>query len=180
MNCSTCGNILAPDARFCPRCGAHVTAQPLQPPPPYAGAPFSLPYTRVSRHLQITGILWLVYAFERTVSKLVGLLVLHGIFGNHFHPGWDTPLGHIGVFDVGVFWPIIVASVFVGLVLSLLTGYALLTRQPWGRIFAIVVSVLALFHPFFGTAIGIYTLWVLAPRLSGIEYDAIARTPQRA
>jgi hypothetical protein len=26
----------------------------------------------------------------------------------------------------------------------------------------------------FGTALGIYTLWVLAPMASGMEYDAIA------
>jgi hypothetical protein len=26
----------------------------------------------------------------------------------------------------------------------------------------------------FGTALGIYTLWVLAPSTSGMEYDAIA------
>jgi hypothetical protein len=47
-------------------------------------------------------------------------------------------------------------------------------RKPWGRILAIVIAILALIHIPFGTAMGIYTLWVLAPSASGAEYDAIA------
>jgi len=72
-----------------------------------------------------------------------------------------------------------VVSLVVGLVLSLLTGYALLTRQPWGRVIAIVTSVLALFHPIMGTALGIYTLWVLAPAASGVEYEMLANAAPR-
>jgi hypothetical protein len=78
--------------------------------------------------------------------------------------------------DLGLtaFWPAIVVTLAFGLALSLLTGYALLTKQPWGRIIAIVAGILALFHPFLGTALGIYTLWVVAPGASGVEYDAMA------
>jgi hypothetical protein len=168
MQCSNCGNMLTPDARFCPRCGAHVVLQP-QPGPVYAGVP---PYSRVGRHLQVAGILWIVYAFERVVSKVTGLMILHGIFGNHWHSDWGW--GSMGDFGFAALWPVIVVSLVVGFILSLLTGYALLTKQPWGRIIAIVTSVLALIHPFLGTALGIYTLWVLAPTASGYEYAAIA------
>jgi hypothetical protein len=41
-------------------------------------------------------------------------------------------------------------------------------------VLAIVVAVLSLIKIPFGTALGIYTLWVLAPALSGAEWDAIA------
>jgi len=58
--------------------------------------------------------------------------------------------------------------------LALLTGFALLTRQPWGRTLAIVAGILTLIRLPVGTALGIYTLWVLAPAASGAEYEEIA------
>jgi len=178
MTCSSCGNALAQDVRFCPHCGAPVPMQP-QPGPVYTGVPVGLPYSRVARHLQVAGILWIVFAFYRTASKLVGLMFLHGIFGNHGHSNWGGNSWDFGNFGFAALWPIIVVSLVVGLVLSLLTGYALLTRQPWGRVIAIVTSVLALFHPIMGTALGIYTLWMLAPAASGVEYEMLANAAPR-
>jgi hypothetical protein len=40
---------------------------------------------------------------------------------------------------------------------------------------AIVLGILALFHPPFGTALGIYTLWVLLPTESAAEYDRMSQ-----
>ena len=55
MTCSTCGNALGPDVRFCPRCGTQI---PFQPSPaaahasaPYTAAPYGVPYDRVTRNL---------------------------------------------------------------------------------------------------------------------------------
>jgi hypothetical protein len=39
---------------------------------------------------------------------------------------------------------------------------------------AIIAAIFALIKFPLGTALGIYTLWVLAPGASGLEYDAIA------
>jgi DNA-directed RNA polymerase subunit RPC12/RpoP len=83
MTCSTCGNTLSADARFCPRCGTQTFFQP-QPGPTYPYAPVVLPYNRVSRHIQVLGTLWLVYAGLRIFSGLFGVLILHGLFGSHF------------------------------------------------------------------------------------------------
>lgn len=182
MICSSCGNGLAPDVRFCPRCGAPAAV----PAPPqggpvhtYMGVPPVLPYSRVGRHLQIAGILWLVYAVERTAGKIIGMMFLRGFLGSRFRAGWGTTWGDWGSFGFAALWPIMITSLIVGLILALLTGYALLTKQPWGRVLAIVASVLALFHPITGTAIGIYTLWVLAPAASGVEYAAITAQTSR-
>lgn len=55
----------------------------------------------------------------------------------------------------------------VGLLVSVLAlpgivaGYGLLRRQPWGRILAIIVGILSLANFPLGTAVGVYTLWVL-------------------
>jgi len=62
----------------------------------------------------------------------------------------------------------------IGALLSLVTGISLLMRKSWGRVLAIVVAILSLIKIPFGTALGIYTLWVLMPSASAIEYDAIA------
>jgi len=93
MTCSSCGNALAQDAHFCPRCGAPIAARPFppQPQPVYAGVPVYS--TRVVRHVQIAGILWLIYAVERTLSKIAGLMFLHGLFGRHFEQNQLESLG---------------------------------------------------------------------------------------
>ena len=64
----------------------------------------------------------------------------------------------------------ITAAVLVRAILSLLVGIALLTRQPWGRIFAIVIAVLTLLKPLLGTLLAVYTLWVLLCRNADREY----------
>ena len=75
---------------------------------------------------------------------------------------------------MGVMFPFIATMIVVSASLALLVGYSLLTRRPWGRTLAIIVAILSLLKVPFGTAIGIYTLWVLAPADSGVEYDSIA------
>jgi ABC-type glycerol-3-phosphate transport system permease component len=174
-NCPSCGNSLAPDARFCPRCGASLA---IQSQPLYTGAPAGRMYSRVQRHIQITGILWIVYATERVFSGVIGMLFLHGIFGRHFHDVWGNGWATWGTFGWTTIWPLMVGSIAIGVVLALITAYALLTRQPWGRTMAIVASILALMHPIFGTVLGIYTLCVFASYASGVEYASMVRTPQ--
>jgi hypothetical protein len=49
-------------------------------------------------------------------------------------------------------------------------GLGLRERQSWARIAAIILGVLALFHPPLGTGLGVYTLWVLLADESGQEY----------
>ncbi len=56
-----------------------------------------------------------------------------------------------------------------------LAGFGLLERRPWARGLAIVLGVIALLHPPLGTALGIYTLWVLLPNESEEEYRRTAR-----
>ena len=51
-------------------------------------------------------------------------------------------------------------------------------RQPWARIVAIILGVLALFHFPLGTALGVYTLWVLLADEHGDEYRYLTRPAQ--
>ena len=64
-----------------------------------------------------------------------------------------------------------VASAAVGI----LAGWGLLERRPWARTLAIVVAFINLLDMPFGTALGVYTLWVLLPAESEKEYLEAAR-----
>jgi hypothetical protein len=55
-------------------------------------------------------------------------------------------------------------------------GWALIDRRPWARIVAIVLGVLSLFHFPVGTALGIYTLWVLLSNDAELQYQQLSRT----
>lgn len=61
-----------------------------------------------------------------------------------------------------------------GGVLGIVAGWGLLDRQPWSRGLALVLGFVNLIHIPFGTAVGIYTLWVLLPAQSEREFRARA------
>ena len=61
-----------------------------------------------------------------------------------------------------------------GAAAGLIAGWGLLERQPWGRTLAIVLGAFSLIDVPFGTALGIYTLWVLLPAQSEEEFRQIS------
>ena len=71
----------------------------------------------------------------------------------------------------------------VGLLLAavalpgLAAGYGLVTCKPWARVLAIVVGILGLLNFPIGTAIGLYSLWVLVPSRVANYFDSAARAP---
>jgi hypothetical protein len=132
---------------------------------------------RVQHHVQTLGILWCVYGAYRAAAGIFAALCLMGVSMSGFFGGFGSPRG----FPFMPFAPwmsglasLIVVLTSISAVLALATGVSLLMRKPWGRTLAIVVAILSLIKIPFGTALGIYTLWVLAPFTSGAEYDAIA------
>lgn len=72
------------------------------------------------------------------------------------------------------------ALFFVVLALpGLVAGVGLLTRQSWSRMLAIVVGFLSLVNIPVGTAIGLYTLWVLF-QPNAADYFASPATAESA
>lgn len=182
MVCQACGTPVVESVHFCSKCGAQVVAtQPVyaQPPaqPMYA-PPMPMYVSRVQRNLQTLGIMWCILGVYRVVTGLIGIIFLRAftthnfgddawIFGGRFH-------GPLPPMWIGGLWPLIAVATVFAAALALAAGFGLLNRRPWGRIVAIIAAILALLKFPFGTALGIYTLWVLAPGASGLEYDAIA------
>lgn len=176
MICPGCGVVVGEDVQFCTKCGSPIQAmQPSAPPPGYAAYPPAVGVSRVQRHLQVLGILWCAYGILRLVRGalaifFIGKFVTHGFFD---WPGWGGSAQFSGGW-IHALIPFIGIAALISAALSLLVGYALLTRRPWGRVLGIVIGILALINIPFGTALGIYTLWVLASGPSGMEYEAIA------
>jgi hypothetical protein len=113
-------------------------------------------------HVKIVAILHIVLG---SLSILAGVLML-GVFGGlaglaSHHVSQDAEvaipiLGGIG----GIIFIVLVALGLPGVI----AGIGLLQFRPWGRILGIVVSALDLLHVPFGTALGVYGLWVLLSR----------------
>jgi hypothetical protein len=76
---------------------------------------------------------------------------------------------------VGGLFVMIAVFIFVTAIAGILTGWGLLNREPWARTLAIIVAVVNLMEIPFGTALGIYTLWVLLPAQSEREYRQTSR-----
>ena len=155
MFCDGCGAQVDAGQSFCPRCG-----KPL-------GGMSSVPaQSRIAGHLRLLGILWLV----ASAFRLVPGLFLVSIF---------RPEMALLPPEVPAFVPHLVQAigfVFIAIaVLGFLTGWGLLTRQSWARMAAIVFGAVSLLDVPFGTALGIYTLWVLLPARSEQEYRQVAQ-----
>lgn len=197
MNCPSCS---APvEGSFCSRCGARIVATtppqgyqapphgyqvPPQgapaayaPPPQAYGYPPVLYVPRVQRHLRTLGILWCIYGGYRALAGIGASIFLFGMsrsgFFEHFNPDRSFPFAALTPMMGGIASLVLVMTL-ISSALAFLTGFALLNRKSWGRTVAIVAAVLSLIKIPLGTGLGIYTLWVLVPGQSGVEYDALA------
>jgi zinc-ribbon domain len=172
MFCDHCGQRLRDDAQFCSACGKAL-GRPLVPE--VVAAPAD---GRVGRHIKIVASLWLVYGILRLMEMawifLIGRTFLPSVvqdmvIGVGPFPG-RFPLGRLisgGLLFAG-FWVGALA------VVELVTAWGLFERRRWARILALIIGFLALLRFPFGTALGIYTLWVFLPGPAGQEYDRLS------
>ena len=156
MFCHSCGTRIPDGAGFCPSCGQSLRTAPLMPPSP----------GRIAGHVRLLGILWIAMSVFHLIPSLFLLAMFNHGFG--FLPPTVPYFVHGIVQAVGWF-------LMGGSVLGLIAGWGLLDRQPWARMLTIVLGFLHLLNMPFGTALGIYTLWVLLPAQSEQEYRQVAR-----
>jgi hypothetical protein len=114
----------------------------------------------MEQHVKTLGILHIVFGCLGILLALGFLLFFGGIaglIGATDYSGsarFSIPIvGGIGAF-------IFVAILALSLP-GVIAGIGLLQFRSWARILTIVLSVLELIHVPFGTALGIYGLWVL-------------------
>jgi len=157
MFCSACGAPIQPQSTVCPNCR--------QPIP--ATIAIALP-GRLDRHLRVLSILWIVAGALFVIPGFV-LMTLSGV-ARLAIPAAET----VGRYVAPLVLSIIGGSLFIVAAGGIVAGWGLLKHQPWARVAAIVLGIVSLLHPPFGTALGIYTLWVLLSDQGGAEYDRLA------
>ena len=181
MLCPHCHQPLPTGAFFCSLCGTHLTAAappPAAPPAAYLPLKAHEQRERVRRNLQPLGIAWCLWGMYRLLAGLAAEIAMRTLARQPFWLGNDGREFIPGLLSTMV--PVIIATTAVLAAVALLTGFALLNRKIWGRPLAIIMAILSLIKIPLGTTLGIYTLWVLGPAASGLEYEAIALSPQGA
>jgi hypothetical protein len=173
MFCDKCGAAIGSGAQFCSSCGKAVVAAPFAPQAAAAQTQTTAD-GRVQRHLQVLASLWLASGILRFAE--VGSIFIAGQM-LPFLMGWGVP-GHAGNWPFN-FLPFGLYSIgallaFFG-VAHIILAWGLFQREPWARVLGLVLGILALLRPPLGTALGVYTLWVLLPQHSGQEYERLSR-----
>jgi hypothetical protein len=162
MYCTSCGSQNSNTGRFCANCGQAATAV----------APFYSPNLSTSdfrSHFRILGLLWIAESALRLVPGLI-LLTLFGL-GGAVLSQW-IPFGLAGV--ALVWMPILVgigALLSISAIAGIFAGWGLLNRRPWARTLALILGLVSLPNIPFGTALGVYTLWVLLPGEAEKAYE---------
>ena len=163
MFCDKCGAEVGTDQRFCGRCGREFAS----------GAITGFPRrSRVAEHIRLLGILWLALSACNAVGAVILYVLSNTLFvhlpemsGEPAATAWLRPF----IAGIAV---VIAAKAAAGF----LAGWGLLQREPWARLVTLVLAFISLFNVPFGTAVGIYTLWVLLPAGSDAEYQEQVRS----
>ena len=161
MFCDGCGTGVQPGQAFCSKCGKQIVG-------PVTA--MQQPAGRVKGHIHLLGILWLAISAFNTISAVILYVLANTLFA-HLHEmgAQEAPTGFLR--------PLLsVLSIFVlaKAACGFIAGWGLMQREPWARVVALVLGFISLFNVPFGTAVGVYTLWVLLPAQSQEEYDALA------
>jgi hypothetical protein len=154
MYCVRCGRPMQATESFCAACGKPVKDMPLMPS-----------QSRIAGHVRLLGIFWIAIS----TFRILPALILGAIFGatSDFPPGAPEFVHQIVMAAA--------ALLFIGGAFGILAGIGLLNRASWARMMAIVLGCIGLVDMPFGTALGVYTLWVLLPAESEHEYQQISR-----
>jgi hypothetical protein len=166
MFCDKCGATVLPDQRFCSRCGKEFSGT--------LAVAYPRP-NRVQGHIRLLGILWLALSALNALGGVVLFILANTLFAHLHEMGAppQTPTTFLrSLFTVlGIF---VLGKAACGF----LAGWGLLQREAWARMLTVVLAFLALFNIPFGTALGIYSLWVLLPAESEVEYEAHVRAAE--
>jgi len=165
MFCTSCGSPIAPEQAVCSKCGSPTSVGLM-----YGGAG-----RRVADHLQLLGILHIVYSALICIPGIIAIVVGKVFFGwiFQFMPQHQIPPPpFMAMIVVFVGWVMLIRGV-VGIV----AGVGLLQRAPWARILALIMGFLSLLSFPFGTALGVYTIWVLLAAGAEQEYERLCLQP---
>ena len=161
MYCNSCGALMGAHDTVCRTCGQGTVG--------VAGSTSRAPGGRLRAHLGTLSILWFVFSAFLLIGAAVTFTISH-FMRLHLEVS-APPVGEViapmVLFGVSMLCLALGAASFA-------TGWGLYNRRDWGRPVALVMGFLFLLKPPFGTALGIYTLWVLMSNDADHQYRALA------
>lgn len=160
MFCDQCGTAIQSSQKFCNGCGKEITGF-------VAGYPLR---SRLHDHIRLLAILWFAFSALEGIGGVILVILANTLFLHPSDLGAPPQVGflHPLLTFVGFF---VLAKAAAGFI----AGWGLLQREPWARVLTLILAFLALIHVPFGTALGVYTLWVLLPAQSEEEYENYRR-----
>jgi hypothetical protein len=157
MFCDGCGAGVQPGQGFCSKCGKQIVG-------PVA---MMQQRGRVQNNLQLLAIFWFaISAFNAILGAALYIIAntLLAPGGPAGAPSFLRPL-----------LSVVAILVIGGSALGFFAGWGLMHREPWARVLTLVLAFLMLFINIpIGTAVGVYTMWVLLPGDSEREYESLA------
>ena len=166
MFCDSCGAVIQPSQNHCTQCGKAILG------PVHAGT------GRVARHGHLLGIFWIAYSALHLIGGTVLLILANTLFahlGSFLPPDAPPQAASVPLFlrpllsFIGI---LLITKAVVGII----AGVGLLQRQSWARILTLIVGVISLLNIPLGTALGVYTLWVLMAPNADEEYRAMVKS----
>jgi hypothetical protein len=144
--CPRCRAAVEESHRFCSSCGWNLAA-PIAAP---TSRNFDTHVKVLAVLLMVTGVLALGGGLFMLLATGFALTVINQAIGHMFPAGLLAPV------VLSVPWFLIAFAAA-----KMAAGLGLLDYAPWARSLAVAVLVLGLLNLPFGTALGIYGLWVL-------------------
>lgn len=128
---------------------------------------------RVADHYQLVAILHIVYSSFIAILGLGLIFVARHVFEFIIqkalqHGATDVPPQFLIPMIELVGWIILIRAAA-----GLAAGIGLLQRSPWARVLTLVVAFTSILSLPLGTALGIYTIWVLLAGNSEQEYNQL-------
>jgi hypothetical protein len=164
MFCDGCGTPVQSGQAYCSKCGKQIIG-PVSFAQPRPG--------RVQEHVRLLSLFWLALSAFNTVG------------GAFLYVFANTVMPHMSQFNapdaptpfLRPLLSVIAILLLAKAALGFIAGWGLLQREKWARILVLVLAFFSLFTNIpLGTALGVYTMWVLLPSQSEQEYDTLAET----
>jgi hypothetical protein len=108
---------------------------------------------KMEKHVTVLGILYIAFS---ALGLLLAIIIFTAVVGGGIISGDSEAMAITGIVGpaIALFFVLLSAPGLIG-------GIYLLKHRPWARILVLVLGFINLIEIPIGTALGIYTIWVL-------------------
>ena len=115
----------------------------------------------MERHVTILGAFHIAFGAIGLLAALAILVIFGGAASLIALGAASEPDALIAAPIVGIIGTVLMLAALILSVPGIAAGFGLMNYRPWARMLTVVLSLLHLFNFPFGSALGVYGLWVL-------------------